>query len=292
MNLWDAIRQNVEQTTGVTIRVDEPDAIGGGCINQTFRIQGDGQDFFVKLNSADAREMFIAEAEGLRQILASESVRAPRPLCWATAEGSAWLVMEYLPLSGRGSGAELGRQLAAMHRFEHEEFGWHRNNTIGATPQINSRTSDWTEFWREHRLGFQLSLAARHGYAGRLQQLGDQLMDSLPALFTDYSPRPALLHGDLWSGNVGTLGTGVPVIFDPAVYFGDRETDLAMTELFGGFNADFYAAYREAYPLDPGYSTRRTLYNLYHILNHLNLFGDAYRAQALRMNEWLLSELR
>ena len=292
MNLWDAIRQNVEQTTGVSIRADEPDAIAGGCINQTFRIQGDGQDFFVKLNSADACEMFIAEAEGLREILASKSVRAPRPLCWSTAEGSAWLVMEYLPLSGRGTGAELGRRLAAMHRLEHEEFGWHRNNTIGATPQINSRTRDWTEFWREHRLGFQLSLAAQHGYAGRLQQLGERLMEGLPALFTDYSPRPSLLHGDLWSGNVGTLGTGVPVIFDPAVYFGDRETDLAMTELFGGFGADFYAAYRETYPLDTGYSTRRTLYNLYHVLNHLNLFGDAYRAHAVRMSEWLLSELR
>ena len=291
MNLWDALRQNVEQATGFTIRPDDRDAIGGGCINQTFRIQSDGQDFFVKLNSADALDMFIAEAEGLQEIANSKTVRAPRPVCWGTAGESAWLVMEYLPLGGRGAAAELGRQLAAMHRIEQDEFGWQRGNTIGATPQINTRTRDWTEFWRKHRLGFQLSLAAQHGYGGRLQQLGERLMDGFPALFTGHSLRPALLHGDLWSGNFGILRTGEPVIFDPAVYFGDRETDLAMTELFGGFGEAFYAAYRETYPLDPGYSTRRSLYNLYHVLNHLNLFGAGYHSQALRMTEWLLSEL-
>lgn len=292
MNLWDAIRQNVEQATGVTIRLDDRHAIGGGCINQTFRVQGDGQDFFVKLNSADVLDMFIAEADGLQEIVNSKTVRAPRPVCWGSAGQSAWLVMEYLPLGGHGATAELGRQLATMHRLEQNEFGWRRDNTIGATPQINTRTREWTEFWREHRLGFQLSLAAHHGYGGRLQQLGEQLLDSLPAFFTAHSPRPALLHGDLWSGNFGILRTGEPVIFDPAVYFGDRETDLAMTELFGGFGQEFNAAYRETYPLDPGYSTRRTLYNLYHVLNHLNLFGAGYHSQALRMTEWLLSELR
>jgi fructosamine-3-kinase len=150
---------------------------------------------------------------------------------------------------------------------------------------------DWIDFWRERRLGFQLDLAARNGLRGALQTQGRQLMDALPALFAHYRPAPSLLHGDLWGGNWGADAAGNPVIFDPAVYFGDREADLAMTELFGGFSRAFYDAYDAAYPLDKGYETRKTLYSLYHVLNHFNLFGGGYGGQAQRMIQQLLAQV-
>jgi fructosamine-3-kinase len=148
------------------------------------------------------------------------------------------------------------------------------------------------EFWRTQRLGFQLRLAAGNGYGGRLQTQGERLLTELPALLAGHTPPAALLHGDLWSGNYSVDVGGAPVIFDPALYYGDRETDLAMTELFGGFSPRFYQAYNDAYPLSEGYRLRKSLYNLYHVLNHLNLFGGGYLAQAEQLLGGLLRELR
>ena len=162
-------------------------------------------------------------------------------------------------------------------------FGYAQDNFIGTTPQPNAWANDWVAFWREQRLGFQLRLAAQNGYGGRLQRLGEKLLDALPAFFAGYTPQPSLLHGDLWSGNHAFLADGTPALFDAAAYYGDRGCDIAMTELFGGYSADFYAAYRAAYPLDAGYTKRRDLYNLYHILNHANLFGGSYVHQAEQM---------
>ena len=170
--------------------------------------------------------------------------------------------------------------------------GWHRDNTIGTTPQDNARTGDWAGFFRDRRIAPQLALAARNGHGGRLQRDGEKLLAQIPALLGSRAPAASLLHGDLWSGNAARLASGEPVIFDPAVYFGDREADLAMTELFGGFGADFYAAYAEAWPPAAGYPARRTLYNLYHVLNHLNLFGGGYRAQAEAMIGKMLAQAR
>ena len=150
--------------------------------------------------------------------------------------------------------------------------------------------TDWIDFWRKRRLGHQLELAARNGHLGRLQQRGERLLEQLPALL-DHHPVPSLLHGDLWSGNLAYTRNGQPTIFDPAVYFGDAEADLAMTELFGGFTPTFYHAYWNTRPIVPGYPVRKNLYNLYHIINHLNLFGTSYRAQALMMTDGLLAEL-
>ena len=177
-----------------------------------------------------------------------------------------------------------------MHRVTATRVGWHRDNTIGATPQINTPGADWIAFWRQHRLGFQLRLAGENGHRGRLLTQGERLLEQLPVFFSGYEPRPSLLHGDLWSGNAAFMRDGTPVIFDPAVYYGDREADIAMTELFGGFSAEFYRAYDETDPRDPGYATRKLLYNLYHVLNHLNLFGGGYRAQAERVIGELLAQ--
>ena len=199
-------------------------------------------------------------------------------------------MLERLSLGGSGDGGRLGRELAAMHRHRRARFGWHRDNTIGSTPQVNREEHDWVHFYREHRLRFQLDRAADNGMA-HLRRNGDRLLESLEGFFPGGGPAPSLLHGDLWGGNHAALADGTPVLFDPAVYYGDREADLAMTELFGGFPARFYAAYNEAWPLDEGYATRKSLYNLYHLLNHANLFGGGYVAQADSTMGRLLSEV-
>jgi fructosamine-3-kinase len=290
MGVWEEIARHIAAASGEPFALSGRRAVGGGCINTTQVLEGSGRRYFVKLNDAARRDMFAAEAAGLEEIVASATVRAPRPICSGACQGQAYLVLEYLDLDGRGGGrseAELGRRLAAMHRCTHAEFGWWRDNTIGSTPQVNTHESDWLTFYREHRLRYQLELAG-----GRLQRQGKALLEVLPAFFSGYRPVASLLHGDLWGGNHGVLRDGTPVIFDPALYYGDREADLAMTELFGGFGGGFCAAYREAWPLDPGYRVRRDLYNLYHVLNHYHLFGGGYGAQAERMIERLVGEAR
>lgn len=267
-------------------------AVGGGSINQAYRLAGtDGSRYFLKLNDARHAAMFAAEAQGLNAIAATQTLRVPQPIAHGSADGHSFLVLEHLELGSRGDARLLGEQLAALHRCAGERFGFAQGNFIGTTPQPNAWTDDWLTFWRERRLGFQLRLAAQNGHGGQLQTLGEKLLDALPTFFAGHSPQPALLHGDLWSGNHAFLADGTPVIFDPAPYYGDRECDLAMTELFGGYPADFYAAYRAAWPLDDGYAVRRELYNLYHILNHANLFGGSYIKQAEGMMQGLLAEV-
>jgi protein-ribulosamine 3-kinase len=289
--MWEAIGESIAEATGEQGKAVPLGSVGGGCINQAVRVQYGGQTYFVKLNSTAQAYMFEAEARGLRELRWSATLRVPEPLCWGNDEHTAWLVLENLALGGSGDPAALGRGLANLHRVTQPLYGWVQDNTIGSTPQINTQEHDWVDFWRDHRLRFQLELAERHGHGGRLRVRGERLLVDLPRLFTDYQPPASLLHGDLWSGNYAWTRDGEPVIFDPAVYYGDRETDLAMTELFGGFGREFYAAYRDAYPLDEGYAVRKTLYNLYHVLNHLNLFGGGYLSQAQGMIDRLLSEL-
>jgi protein-ribulosamine 3-kinase len=293
-DLWSALERRIGAVTDRPFAIRRRQRLGGGCINQAWRVGGDDREFFVKTHAAAGLAMFEAEAAGLAELAATRTVRVPWPICHGTAAGQAWLVLEYLPLGGSEARAmeALGRQLAALHARPQPYFGWHRDNTLGSTPQVNDRCDDWIEFWGERRLGFQLQLAARNGYTGALQRQGEALRAKLDAFFATHRPTPALLHGDLWGGNASCTMDGDPVIFDPAVYYGDREADLAMTELFGGFPERFYAAYRETLPLDDGYARRRTLYNLYHVLNHLNLFGGGYRAQSERVIAQLLAELR
>ena len=291
MPLPTAINAAITQATGVAFHPVQHHAISGGCINQSFKLADAQRSFFVKLNDASRLAMFESEAAGLREIASTQSVRVPLPVCQGVADGQAFLVLEYLDLRTHGDAAALGQQLAQMHRQVQNHFGWRRDNTLGSTAQPNPPTSDWPDFLREQRIGYQLRLAADNGHGGQLQTQGEKLMANLHLFFSDYQPQASLLHGDLWGGNHGYLADATPVIFDPAVYYGDRECDLAMTELFGGFAPAFYAAYREAWPLDGGYAVRKTLYNLYHILNHANLFGGGYAAQANQMIAKLNAEL-
>lgn len=263
----------------------------GGSINQVYVISDrQGHTFFVKLNGPNQMEMFIAEALGLEQIAQAQAIRVPRPICWGTTDSSTYLVLEWLEFGGRNDQAwqRMGQQLATLHRqaLSSQGFGWQRNNTIGSTPQLNPWTHDWTTFFRDHRLGYQLQLGRRNG--GHFPQ-GPALLAAIPQLLAHHHPEPSLVHGDLWGGNAAVLASGEPVIFDPAAYYGDREVDLAMTELFGGFPRSFYQGYNATWPLTPGYEKRKILYNLYHILNHFNLFGSGYESQANRIIEQLLT---
>lgn len=265
---------------------------GVGVGGRRYVLEWGSARVFVKTGGEAA--LFAAEADGLQGLAEAGALRVPRVFDQGEAGDEAFIVMEWLPLAARdgGSAARLGEALARQHLVPGREFGWRRHNFIGATPQFNAPGRDWVAFFREHRLLFQLRLAAENGYRGALQERGARLAESLPAYFSGYAPHPALLHGDLWGGNWGALESGLPVVFDPAAYWGDREAELAMTELFGGFGAEFHAAYRAHAPLDAGYGVRRDLYQLYHVLNHLNLFGEAYLGQSLGLMERLLAALR
>ncbi len=244
---------------------------------------------FLKTGPISSAEMFAAEAEGLVELARPGVIRVPKVLDYGIRDNQAFIEIEQLNLepASRGVQQRMGEQLAALHRTTADRYGWHRDNTCGPTPQLNPWADNWVDFFREHRLAFQLDLAARNGYGGALQESGARLLGQLDRFFDGYSPDASLLHGDLWGGNWGCCD-GEPVIFDPAVYYGDRETDLAMTRLFGGFGAAFYAAYEESWPLSSGHRERCDLYQLYHVLNHLNLFGSGYLGQAQRLIDNLL----
>jgi fructosamine-3-kinase len=289
-----AIGEAVGNALGRRLRADGASRVVGGSINECYRWLGtEGPAIFLKVATASEQTMFEAEAAGLGELAAANAVRVPRVLGFGTANGCAWLALEWLRLadSTPQSQATLGAQLARQHRLCAPTFGWHRDNTIGSTPQPNGWRQDWVDFLKDQRLGYQLELAARNGFGGRLQECGALLLDRMHELFATYRASASLLHGDLWGGNWATDERNQPVIFDPAVYYGDREADLAMTRLFGGFGPEFYAAYEAVWPLDPGAPARVGLYNLYHVLNHLNLFGSGYLEQAMALLEQLLMEL-
>jgi len=290
--MWSNIAEQISKTTGERFEISDRRSVSGGCINQGYRLTDSNRDYFVKLNSATEIAMFEAEAIGLKQMWETRTIRVPKPICYGTEGSSAYIVLEWLDFGGRGNNnawQEMGRKLAALHRWQPEGgnkgFGWDLNNTIGSTPQINNWTEDWVEFWAEHRIGYQLKLARRRG--GSFSE-GDRLIEAIPKLLAGHKPQPSLVHGDLWGGNASVTVDGEPVIFDPATYWGDREVDIAMTELFGSFSGAFYQGYNEVWPLDKGYEKRKVLYNLYHVLNHFNLFGGGYASQANSMINRLL----
>lgn len=293
MSLLDDLAREISVASGRRFVPASRRSAAGGCINESFVLEGqDGSSHFVKLNRPELADMFAAEAEGLAELANARAIRVPQPLFHGLVGDRACLVMEHVLLGGPRRSSMLGEQLAQLHLHVQPRFGWHRNNTIGSTPQHNAYDDDWASFWSQRRIAPQLDLSRRRGAPGSLIDAVEALIPVVPAFFSDYHPRASLLHGDLWGGNQDADRQGRPVIFDPAVYFGDREADVAMTELFGGFDRDFYAAYDAVWPRDPGYAVRRDLYNLYHVLNHFNLFGGGYAHQSERMARSLLSEVR
>ncbi len=275
--MWKEIADRISQARGKFFQVKESRSVAGGCINDSYVVGDQSDQYFVKLNQPNLLEMFTAEVAGLQEISKTKTILVPQPVCSGITSSHSYLVLTYLDLgnSNTASWSQLGQQLAALHQaITPAQFGWHRQNNIGSTPQINDGSDDWAQFFSEQRLGYQLQLAGQHNFPQ-----GQQLLETIPKLL-NHQPAVSLVHGDLWGGNAGFTTNGQPVIFDPATYYADREVDLAMTELFGGFPAAFYQGYEAVYPLAAGYQQRKVIYNLYHVLNHYHLFGGSYLNQA------------
>ncbi len=277
-----AIRAALEAELGTHIK--DARGVSGGDINQAARLTlQDGTRCLLKWKRSPPPRFFAVEAQGLRTLAAAEEVRVPEVL--AVGTDAAYLAIEWIERGNRGPdfAERFGRALAALHRHEAAMHGLDHDNYIGAMPQINTPSTSWTQFYREQRIGAQMQFARERGHLPPKREAAlAQLQAQLSRWLDDKAVPPSLLHGDLWGGNYMVDTDGSPVLIDPAVYYGHRETDLAMTELFGGFPARFYDAYNEAYPTE-GYSERRELYQLYHVLNHMNLFGGGYAARVDRI---------
>lgn len=288
--MWKAVSKSISNAVGADLHIHDDTSVSGGCINEAFRVETEQGAFFVKRHQEVMAPMFQAEYEALKELESTQTVKVPTPICWGAGEGYAWLVTSFLELEAcKGSASfELGKQLALLHKIQQPYFGWKCDNTIGSTKQPNPPSKSWTTFWAEHRLGWQLKLAREKGQSFSNV---DILLNRLDTLFEGYHPQPALLHGDLWSGNVAALTNGMPVIFDPAAYYGDSEAEFGIIEMFGGFGQAFYEGYESIRPLDAGFSRRQPLYRLYHELNHFNLFGPTYSSSCQSSIQQLLKSL-
>ena len=288
---WNTISAEISTLADRPFMVESVRPVSGGDINQSFIISGHHDTaYFVKLNDAALLTMFEQEALALNRLFDANTVTVPKPLTYGVAQSYSYLVLSCHPIQSDGDYYILGQKLANLHRHTHSRHGWDHDNFIGTTIQKNSSRANWLEFWREQRLLPQFELAYNNGYSDRLSAMADQLTGDLPGILDGHEPVPSLLHGDLWGGNIGFVAPDQPILFDPASYYGDRETDLAMTELFGGFQAEFYAGYNETWPLPEGYERRKKLYQLYHMLNHLNLFGSSYLGSCGRLINHLLND--
>ncbi len=258
--------------------------IGGGCINNSSKIEIENGDFFcLKWRDSSPKRFFSSEAKNLQEISHTKTIKVPSPIIWEdNFENGGFLVLEWIEFSrNEKSASKLGEDLAKMHQIHKNEFGFGFDNFIGSTNQINSWKKDWIEFFIENRLDYQFKLLEKKNLINvEFGRMFDLLLGQAKKITGNVNEKPSLLHGDLWSGNWGWEMNGNPVIFDPACYYGNREADLAMMELFGSPGYRFWERYNECLPLKEGYRERMDFYNLYHILNHANLFGENYLFQA------------
>jgi len=288
MTDWSKIIQHINSVNNSDETYLSSSAISGGSINAAYLLTSKThKKYFIKLNQRHLIDMFAAEFESLNELAQSKSIKIPAPICYAELDNQCFIAMEYMSLQHRGDHFRFGQDLARMHKISQQQFGWKRNNVIGSTAQNNKLIDNWVEFWKTQRLIPQFEMLYQKGYQAKLEKKADYLLASLDDFFQGHQPKASLLHGDLWSGNYAFDKHGNGVIFDPALYYGDRETDIAMTELFGGFTSDFYKGYQEEYPLADTYKKRKSMYNLYHVLNHANLFGGSYFNQALSIMDKL-----
>lgn len=283
MKEYSSLNSAIADLYGSGITVERRSPVSGGDINRAYALElSDGAKLFMKENSRENADFFSCEAEGLAAMRATGAVRAPEALAAGTDGRASFLLLEYIESgrAGRNSSAELGCMLAAMHQTDTGGFvsggkyGFIHDNYIGAGVQLNGPEETWTEFFVKKRLQPQFDRASYYFDAGDRRKI-DGFLSKIDR-YLEEPEHPSLLHGDLWAGNYMTDRSGQPWLIDPAVYVGHPEADLAMTELFGGFDRAFYDAYRAAAGIDPGYRDRKDLYNLYHLLNHLNLFGSGY----------------
>lgn len=253
-------------------------------LNQCFHYETDKGSFFVKVNTNQNISMYSTEAEALSLLSKTGTIRVPNPFYYGYYENQIFLILEYIDLfpHNEASLEKLGDQLAKLHLTPGpDKFGFEFDNTIGTSLQSNTWMSNWVEFYREKRLGVQLQMIEKNFSDIELIQKGNKLLEKMDSFFSDLVIRPSLLHGDLWSGNTAKDKDDNPVIFDPASYYGHHEMELSIADMFGGFTDAFYHAYHTLIPKSSGFEERKLIYQLYHYLNHYNLFGTTYRSQSM-----------
>ncbi len=290
MMIWPHLEQVISDETQSLFHITERQVLSGGDINNAYKVSDGIASYFVKTNRKSQLFMFEAEKTSLNTLRQANSILVPDVIAHGIYGSDSYLVLNYIDIQGQPNSAMFGQQLAQLHTNIEQRFGFDIDNSIGLTPQVNAWSNSWVDFWQTQRLGYQLELANKNGLSHELQDLGLKLVDKTPYFFRSYQPKASLLHGDLWNGNWSATPHGDPVIYDPASYYGDHETDLAMTELFGHPGIHFYEAYKEILPIDDGYEMRKLFYNVYHILNHANLFGGSYIQKAINSIEQLLVE--
>lgn len=291
MTVWQWLEQQIREQVSADFVLDKHQAVAGGDVNQSFCLSGMAsgvtERYFVKLNGAGLNEMFEKEALGLQALAGSGAIAVPQAIAHGEFEQYSYLVMNYLDMARGGNIQDFAKALAKMHRHGSEQFGFAHDNYIGKTPQQNSWCKSWGAFFAHQRIGFQLDILEKQRVSARLIKSGRALLPKLESYLNQHGAKPAIVHGDLWSGNYGFTTDGTPVIYDPAVYYGDSEVDLAMLELFGNPGKAFFDVYHQVKPIQPGYELRKTIYNLYHILNHANFFGGSYIDQS----QWMIDEI-
>lgn len=281
--MWHFISEHISEVTGTLFLCTHIQRVSGGDTHDAYIIHDEHTRYFVKTRAYDDTQQLHLEAEGLDEINAANTLLTPRVICWGLTKNEhpqqEYLVLSHIRFIAPKPDdfARLGAQLAAMHSLnKYTQYGWLHDNYIGASIQTNGRSANWSEFFAEQRIASMLE---------RLAIQGHQFTTSTPVVqlckdvLSSHCPHPALVHGDLWHGNIGFCHKG-PVIFDPAIYIGDGETDLAMAELFGGFPSSFFEGYAGHTPIDKNYAKRKLFYQFYHILNHTLLFGAHYQQQA------------
>lgn len=277
--MWQTIEQEISQVIDEPFNIKHKQVVTGGDINLCYWLSNYQRNYFVKLNDKSRLQQFESEAYSLAQIKQLNVMGCPNVLTTGTTLDKSFLVLEYLPFNhaSNQNWYSFGKQLATMHKqSSHGQFGWQHDNYIGTTPQPNSWQSNWRTFFAEQRIGWQLQLLAEKSVKlGSIDHIINVCHDAL----LHHQVMPCLVHGDLWQGNVG-FSNNAAYVFDPACYYGDREVDIAMSELFGQMPDEFYQGYQEVFPLDANYDKRKLIYNFYHILNHANLFGGVYIEQS------------
>ena len=286
----DKIKSKIENLIGTTIT--DTRSLSGGCISNANRINTkDGNSFFLKYNYSPGKNMFIAEAHGLQELDKAGVIKIPKVVGF----DKDFILLELINSSGKTKNfsEDFGRKFAQLHKFNNENYGFYEDNFIGSNPQINipkkNENKNWIQFYFNKRILYQYHLSEKSGNStAELKNAISLLENKIDSIVTDNGEKPSLLHGDLWGGNYMVDKNGQACLIDPAVYYGNREADLAMTKLFGGFDSRFYSAYDEEYPLPDGYNYRENIYKLYHVLNHLNLFGSGYYSQAINLIKYYL----
>ncbi|MEZ8823831.1 fructosamine kinase family protein [Vibrio amylolyticus] len=287
--MWQALTEQLSDTLMFNFTIVERTKVKGGDISECYMITDGEQRYFVKTNERSFINKYLIESDNIKSLRATSTVYIPELILTGTSKDHSFIVLNYLstkPLDDDKNSYKFGTQLAELHLWgEQKEFGYDRDNYIGSTLQPNKWDRKWHRFFAEQRIGWQLQLCREKGI--ELVNIAE-FTETVKNLLSNHKPRPSLLHGDLWHGNVANSAFG-PICYDPACYWGDRECDIAMTELFGGFQPEFYQGYESVLPLDFGYSERKDIYNLYHLLNHYNQFGGHYLDEAETLIKNILS---